>query len=112
MVRQLTADEYCAPKGSGMPGVHHKNGVWIAAGPNLKSQRLPVLNIAQGGSLIYSLMGLAIPHQIQASPPKWLDALLPSKKAKPEEATTSAMVGSSIETSSVLDRLHAMGYLD
>ena len=95
-----------------MPGVHHKNGVWIATGPKLKPQRLPVLEIAQGGALIYSLMGLTIPHEVDASLPAWLDPLLPSTQAKPEEVAASAMLDPSIEKSSVLDRLHAMGYLD
>ncbi len=95
-----------------MPGVHHKNGVWIVAGENIQKQRLPVLGIAQGGALIYTLLGLPIPNQVDTSLPGWLNTLLPSTRSKEPEAVTNQANTLPTEQSSVLNRLHAMGYLD
>ena len=95
-----------------MPGVHHKNGVWIVAGPQLRRQRLPVLTITQGGALVYALMGLPIPHQVPANPPIWLQSLLPFQKSDQDTEEKPQLQAVSNERTSVLDRLHAMGYLD
>lgn len=112
VVRTLSANEYSAPKGSGMPGVHHRNGVFIAAGAGLKNRKLPQLSIEQGGALIYSLMGVPIPKTVGTELPSWLNAFIPSVYAACDEPSETIPIGAAQENTSVLERLKAMGYLD
>ena len=95
-----------------MPGVHHKYGVWIASGEKLPHRQLPLLNIEQGGALIYSLMGLPIPDDIEIELPKWLDTILATPRGTLDNTSHASSAPVYTEASSVLDRLHAMGYLD
>jgi hypothetical protein len=108
----MSKEEYAAPKGSGMPGVHHKNGVWIASGAGLQYKKLPLLTIEEAGSLIYALMGEPIPQATQATPPVWMQGILAFERSDREDELKKVSEIESIQNSSVLSRLHAMGYLD
>lgn len=112
VIRKMSKEEHAAPKGSGMPGVHHKNGVWIAAGDGLIPKKLPLLSIEEAGALIYALMGEAIPQAIQATPPSWMQVVLPFQRSEHKTHSTKSVDDESTQRSGVLSRLHAMGYLD
>ena len=114
VIRRMSKQEYAAPKGSGMPGVHHKNGVWIAAGHGLSCKKLPLLTIEEAGSLIYALMGEPIPQAIQATPPGWIQSILPFQRSHDgdDDAMEKLKDDDTSQISGVLGRLHAMGYLD
>jgi predicted AlkP superfamily phosphohydrolase/phosphomutase len=112
IIRRMSKKEYAAPKGSGMPGVHHKNGVWIASGAGLQHKKLPLLTIEEAGSLIYALMGEPIPQATQATPPVWMQGILAFERSDREDELKKVSENESIQNSSVLSRLHAMGYLD
>ena len=112
VVRTLRPEEWSAPKGFGLPGVHRREGVFMAWGPGLEPMELPVMDIAQAGGLIYPLMGAAIPPNLHVPPPAYLEELLPFSTG--DEGFDLPPLGALDLGSSegLRDRLQTMGYID
>ena len=105
-VRHMSPAEFGAPKGAGMPGVHRREGVFIASGPGLDAADLPPMHIAQAGALVYDLLGRAVPADLaqQLEP-----ATVPH--GPPVMPDTTAAY-SPAQTLQLTQRLQAMGYID
>jgi predicted AlkP superfamily phosphohydrolase/phosphomutase len=112
VVRSLRPEEWSAPKGFGLPGVHRREGVFMAWGPGIEPMELPVMEIAQAGGLIYPLMGAAIPADLHVPPPAYLEELLPFNTC--DDGLDLPPVGALDLGSSkgLRDRLQTMGYID
>ncbi len=101
--------QYGAPRGAGMPGVHRREGIFVAAGAGLAAGALPAFGIAQAGASVFTLLGLPLPADLEARPPAGLTYTLtaaPAPQASPAAPYTPE------EEAQILSRLRAMGYVD
>ncbi len=113
-VRRLSPAEFSAPRGAGMPGVHRREGIFLAAGPELPALELPALDIAQAGAFVYPLVGLPPPEDCAALPPH-LDALartLCRGDALPPAEVVAPTAYDPAGEAAVTDRLRSLGYIE
>ena len=116
-IETLSTKEMNAPRGHGMPGVHHRDGIFIAHGTGLPAMSLPLLDIPQAGALIYPLMGLPMPRTLNAAPPSYLDEVF-NLSWDDAEDTPNHREGASpnhpvdAPQATVIRRLEQLGYLD
>ncbi len=112
ITRQLTSQEFNAPKGFGMPGVHEREGVFIAWGEGIEPQSLPALDIHEAGSLVFPFMGAKIPANLPTPPPPYLEELLPYEHAAPQISHAPSGSIDSGSNPALTERLRSFGYLD
>ena len=109
-----------------MPGVHRREGIFIAAGPGLSACELPTLSLAQAGALVWALVGLSPPAHAAALPPYLRDlaqglmppntTAVPAKGAAPAVMTAQGArpldAYGEEERAALMTRLRALGYID
>ena len=114
VVTTLTPAEYSRGKGSGMPGVHRHQGVFIAHGEGITAKQMPALDISAAAGLILALCQENIPHYYQQPPAYWSDYLpFASQKGSGETGSAAAKnINDNAGHSQIINqRLQAMGYL-
>ncbi|MBI5511100.1 MAG: alkaline phosphatase family protein [Deltaproteobacteria bacterium] len=113
-VRVLDAREHDAAKGAGLPGVHKREGIFIAAGKGLSPLELPPLQIHQAGALVFPLLDQPIPQALKAALPGFTGELLPVEtEATPAAAPEAALEHpAAADQRQTLEQLRALGYLD
>ena len=103
---------FAAPRGAGMPGVHRREGIFLASGPGLPSMELPPLHIHQAGAAVYALLGVPIPQDLHAQLPDYLLNLLQvTHSHQPNNAPHHANPYATHHSQDLLARLSGMGYL-
>ncbi len=113
-VRKLSAEEHGAAKGAGMPGVHRREGIFIAHGPGLRATEIPMLRLAEAGALVEALMGLPVSADLAVQPPSFCAELF---EVRAGDATTAASGASTDRTFrpdeivAIEARLRSLGYL-
>jgi predicted AlkP superfamily phosphohydrolase/phosphomutase len=109
--RLTTAD---AGKGAGMPGVHRRDGIFLAVGPGLPEAVMPVIDIATAGALVFALLGVPVPDDLSAPMPAFLDDFFPHRRGPAQKAppATRHSAYNNADASRVTDRLRDMGYID
>lgn len=110
-MRYLEKEEFNAPKGFGMPGVHQREGIFVAWGDGIEPRALPALEIAEAGSLVYPLMGADIPQGLPTPPPDYLEELLPYRQ-EPEKRQAPDRKIDTGSNPALAERLKALGYMD
>ncbi|HET6345182.1 MAG TPA: hypothetical protein VFH51_09620, partial [Myxococcota bacterium] len=100
-------------KGSGMPGVHRREGIFLATGPGLPATDLPALHIAEAGALVYPLAGVPTPNDLPVAAPAYLTDLLAAASTHAPTPTLSTLDPyNAHEALQVTQRLQALGYLE
>lgn len=115
--RRILPQEFFAPKGGGLPGVHRPDGVFIANQSLGPTRWLDSLHIAEAGALVWHAMGLDLPTTVTAGVPCELtDALglrRPTRSASqmslPVEPRTRTL--SAHDRDAVMRRWRSLGYL-
>ncbi|MEE2960061.1 MAG: alkaline phosphatase family protein [Myxococcota bacterium] len=106
--------ELWAVKGSGMPGVHRREGIFIYTNPQQKAVLFPQLKIEEAGALIYRLLEVPAPNYVNELPP-FLEDLLPfagSEIPSPLDSDVPYSINKPTPgRSEVAERLRTMGYL-
>ncbi|MEZ4269934.1 MAG: alkaline phosphatase family protein [Myxococcota bacterium] len=104
-----------AAKGHGMPGVHRREGVFIASGPDIAHMELPVMHIGEAGATVYALLGLAPPAGLEYAVPEFVATHL-KVQHNPEiyklYRETSQTDLAQPQTLAIVQRLRALGYVD
>ena len=113
-VAPIAPTQFSAGRGAGLPGVHQRQGILLAAGPGLGPQRLPLVAMAEAGALVYALLGLPVPADLPTQLPAPLQAMLPpTTAATPMPPCPASPLAYDANTSLALaQRLRAMGYID
>lgn len=114
-VRLLTPQEFSAPKGSGMPGVHRREGIFIAHGPGLPAMQLPTFDIAQAGTLVYALVGRQAPNHAVPMPAfltNIANALGQATSTPSQPTPLPADAYSAADNNEVTERLRNLGYIE
>lgn len=110
---RLPPELWDAPKGSGLPGVHRREGIFLAHGPGLPATDLPTFDIAAAGALLFPLAGLPIPSAVDAEIPPFFDDLLEIKHADDSPAgDLPSHRHRPVDSVTVSRRLRNMGYID
>ncbi len=110
---RLPRHRWDAAKGAGLPGVHRREGLFLAHGPGLPAADLPVIDIASAGALVFPLAGLPIPSGVDAEIPPFLAELLAPTRS--EDASIDMPTPGEYrpaESLAVSRRLRDLGYID
>ena len=115
-VRRLLSREFAAARGFGMPGVHRREGVFIARGPGLPAMEGPVLAIAEAGALVYPLLGLSAPDDLPTRLRGFWQELAASLAQSPAPcADTTGDIPAAYDTAEqavLRRRLRDLGYIE
>ena len=115
-----------------MPGVHHRDGIFIACGPGIDATLLPPLNLPEAGILVEALAGLSLSPSRAAQLPAFAQELAADLNAStaiepnnehrspasplPLASNDRLYAGhdglSEAERHAISDRLRALGYID
>ncbi len=115
VVRNLHAHELSAGRGSGMPGVHRREGIFVAYGPGLPAMQLPTFDIGQAGLFIYPLLGLSPPEDVDLQLPRCLHdiaATLGGNRRVPRATPSTPRAYAPEEATVVTERLRQLGYIE
>lgn len=122
IIDTLKPEVWQAPRGSGMPGVHQREGIFILYDPMQSATRMPTLEIAQAGAMVYALMQQSLPNFVDQTLPHFWQSFFHTSIQSPKQpspvsdkhlqTTMQDPVYNLDQSTSLLMRLRSLGYMD